>query len=173
VSDSVISGEIQATETVELRFRLNGQSKEVAVPAALSLLELLRDRCGLRGTKLACSRAVCGSCTVVIDGRPAASCALFAFQVDGADVVTIEGLSRTDGTLHLLQEAFRRFSAFQCGYCTPGMILLAKSLLDHDPAPSRATVVGWMSSNICRCTGYGLIVEAVLSAAADMRRSGP
>lgn len=162
---------VEATESVALRFRLNGREQALAVPAAMSLLELLRDRLGLRGTKLACSRAVCGSCTVLLDGRPAASCALFAFQIDGADVVTIEGLSESDGVLHPLQEAFRKFSAFQCGYCTPGMILLAKSLLDQDPAPSRAAVVEWMSSGICRCTGYNLIVEAVLSAAAEMRRS--
>jgi aerobic carbon-monoxide dehydrogenase small subunit len=108
-----------------------------------------------------------------MDGKPAASCALFAFQADGAEVVTIEGLSAAGGPLHPVQEAFRKFSAFQCGYCTPGMVMLAKSLLDHDPAPSRATVVEWMSSNICRCTGYNLIVEAVLHAAAEMRRGSP
>jgi carbon-monoxide dehydrogenase small subunit len=157
---------------VDLRFRLNGAEQALTVPAALSLLELIRDNLGLQGTKLACSRAVCGSCTVLLDGLPAASCALFAFQVDGADVVTIEGLEQPDGTLHPLQEAFRKHSAFQCGYCTAGMILLAKSLLDCDPAPSRATVVEWMSSSICRCTGYNLIVEAVLSAARDPRLRG-
>jgi aerobic carbon-monoxide dehydrogenase small subunit len=167
VSHKLTASEVQATETVDLRFRLNGVEKVLTVPAALSLLELIRDQLGLQGTKLACSRAVCGSCTVLLDGLPAASCALFAFQIDGADVVTIEGLERHDGTLHPLQEAFRKHSAFQCGYCTPGMILLAKSLLDCDPAPSRATVVEWMSSSICRCTGYNLIVEAVLSAACN------
>lgn len=173
MSDNAIDNDVEGKELVELHFRLNGQQKTVTVAAAMSLLELLRDKFGSRGTRLACSRAVCGSCTVVIDGRPAASCALFAFQADGADVVTIEGLSEPGGKLHPLQEAFRRFSAFQCGYCTPGMILLAKSLLDHEPAPSRAAVVEWMSSNICRCTGYNLIVEAVLSAAAEMRRGEP
>jgi aerobic carbon-monoxide dehydrogenase small subunit len=169
VSDELTANGIQPIETVDLRFRLNGMEKALAVPAALSLLELIRDKLGLQGAKLACSRAVCGSCTVLLDGRPAASCALFAFEIDGADVVTIEGLARHDGTLHPLQEAFRKHSAFQCGYCTPGMILLAKSLLDHDPAPSRATVVEWMSSSICRCTGYNLIVDAVLSAAEALR----
>ena len=170
MSDDVITSGVQAVESVELRFRLNGRETTLVVPAAMSLLELLRDRLGLRGTKLACSRAVCGSCTVLIDGNPAASCALFAFQIDGADIVTIEGLSGSDGMLHPLHDAFRRFSALQCGYCTPGMILLAKSLLDQDLAPSRAVVVEWMSSGICRCTGYNLIVEAVLSAAAEIRR---
>jgi carbon-monoxide dehydrogenase small subunit len=169
VSDAVLDPP-QAAETVAINFRLNGRQQALAIPAAMSLLELLRDKCGLPGTKLACSRAVCGSCTVLIDGEPAASCALFAFQADDADIVTIEGVSSADQTLHPLQESFRKFSAFQCGYCTPGMILLAKSLLDHDPAPSRAAVVEWMSSNICRCTGYNLIVEAVLDAAAEMRR---
>ena len=164
---------VQATEFVDLQFRLNGQQKRITVPASLSLLELLRDRLGLHGTKLACSRAVCGSCTVVIDGKPAASCALFAFHADGCDVVTIESLSGPDGSLHPVQEAFRKFSAFQCGYCTPGMVMLAKSLLDHDPAPSRATVIEWMSSNVCRCTGYNLIVEAFLHAAAELRRDHP
>jgi aerobic carbon-monoxide dehydrogenase small subunit len=169
VSHKLAANGVQATETVDLRFRLNGVEKALTVPAALSLLELIRDKLGLQGTKLACSRAVCGSCTVLLDGVPAASCSLFAFQIDGADVVTIEGLERHDGELHPLQEAFRRHSAFQCGYCTPGMILLAKSLLDRDPAPSRAIVVEWMSSSICRCTGYNVIVEAVLSAAYDPR----
>jgi carbon-monoxide dehydrogenase small subunit len=161
---------MRATEAVALRFRLNGGEQALVVPAATSLLELLRDGLQLRGTRLACSSAVCGSCTVLVDGRPAASCALFAFQVDGADVVTIEGLAGAEGHPHPIQEAFRKFSAFQCGYCTPGMILLAKSLLDHDPAPSRAAVVEWMSSSICRCTGYNLIIEAVLSAAAEIRQ---
>jgi aerobic carbon-monoxide dehydrogenase small subunit len=157
VSHKLTASEVQATETVDLRFRLNGVEKALTVPAALSLLELIRDQLGLQGTKLACSRAVCGSCTVLLDGLPAASCALFAFQIDGADVVTIEGLERHDGTLHPLQEAFRKHSAFQCGYCTPGMILLAKSLLDCDPAPSRATVVEWMSSSICALATISLL----------------
>ena len=172
MSDDVVMGGSKALETLELTLRVNGKRTKVVVPPAMSLLELLRDGLNLRGTKLACARAVCGSCTVLIDGYPAASCALFAFQVDGADIVTIEGLANKDGALHPVQGAFRKFSAFQCGYCTPGMILLAKALLDHDPAPSRATVVEWMSSGVCRCTGYNLIVEAVLSAAAEMRR-GP
>ncbi len=171
MSDDALTCNSMAWETLELTLRVNGKQTKVVVPSAMSLLELLRDSLNLRGTKVACSRAVCGSCTVLIDSQPAASCALFAFQADEADIVTIEGLADKDGALHPVQEAFRKFSAFQCGYCTPGMILLAKALLDHDPAPSRATVVEWMSSGVCRCTGYNLIVEAVLSAASEMRRA--
>jgi carbon-monoxide dehydrogenase small subunit len=171
MSDEALTNDSEASETLELTLRVNGRRTKIVVPPAMSLLELLRDNFNLRGTKLACSRAVCGSCTVLVDGQPAASCALFAFQVDGADIVTIEGLADKDGALHPVQDAFRKFSAFQCGYCTSGMILLAKALLDHDPAPSRARVVEWMSSGVCRCTGYNLIVEAVLSAASEMRRA--
>jgi aerobic carbon-monoxide dehydrogenase small subunit len=143
-------------------FTLNGTRREARIPARTSLWELLHDTLGLRGTKLACSRAVCGSCTVLIDGVPQASCATFAFVADGCAVTTIEGIAEAG---HPLIEAFAAGSAFQCGYCTSGMIVLAKALLDREPHPDRETVIEWLSSNICRCTGYKMIVDAVLAAA--------
>ena len=156
-------------DPVPVRFKLNGKDCAVEVAANLPLISLLRDVCATTGTKLSCSRGVCGSCTVLIDGVPAASCSLFAFHADGAEVTTIEGLA-ADGRLHPIQEAFARKSAFQCGYCTGGMILLAKALLDRNPAPDAAEVTEWISSNVCRCTGYRLIVEAVLDAAEHLRK---
>jgi carbon-monoxide dehydrogenase small subunit len=156
-------------QDIDLTCIVNGQPLEIRVRSGLTLFELIRENLGLSGTKLACSRAVCGACTVLVDGQPAASCATFAFQVDHAKVVTIEGV-QGEGGLHPIQEAFRRHSAFQCGYCSPGMVLLAKALLDSEPRPSRARVTEWMSSNICRCTGYSLIIDAVLDAAEVLRR---
>ena len=153
---------------ISIRLTVNGREERAAVPAAMTLLELLRDRLALKGTKLSCSRAVCGACTVLIDGDPAASCAVFAFQAGDRAVTTIEGM-QADGALHPIQQAFMERSAFQCGYCTPGMIMLTKSLLDRIPSPTRADAVEWLSSNICRCTGYTLIVDAVLDAARSLR----
>lgn len=152
-----------------LSFRLNGRSVTLMVAPTAPLVEVLRHDLGLASVKLGCSRAVCGSCTVLIDGRPATSCALFAFHADGADVTTVEGLATPAGGRHPIQEAFADAAAFQCGYCTGGMMLLTKALLDENPDPDRATVVEWVSSNICRCTGYAMIVDAVLDAARRMR----
>jgi carbon-monoxide dehydrogenase small subunit len=154
--------------TLDIRFRLNGREESVRVPASLPLIDLLRgeDR---PGTKLACARGVCGACTVLVDGRPAASCSLFAFHAEGREITTIEAVAH-DRVLGALRDAFTRHSAFQCGYCTAGMMVLAKGLIDQEPAPSRALVTEWISSNICRCTGYGVILEAVLDAAAALRR---
>ncbi len=159
-----------AATLLDLRFRLNGADEAMTVPASLPLIDLLRGQ-NLPGTKLACSRGVCGSCTVLIDGCPAASCALFAFHAEGREITTIEAVAH-DRVLDALREAFTRNSAFQCGYCTAGMMMLAKGLLDREASPTRATVVEWMSSNICRCTGYAVIIEAVLDAAAALRRQG-
>jgi carbon-monoxide dehydrogenase small subunit len=158
-----------AAKLLDLRFRLNGREEHVQVSASLPLIDLLRDQ-NLPGTKLGCSRGVCGSCTVLIDGQPAASCSLFAFHAEGCEITTIEAVA-TDRVLGALRAAFTRQSAFQCGYCTAGMMMLAKGLLDREASPSRVTVVEWMSSNICRCTGYAVIIEAVLDAAAALRRN--
>lgn len=155
----------ESGKTVSLGFRLNATDMRCEVPTSLMLSDLLRDRFALQGTRIACGRTVCGACTVLIDGCPTAACSTFAFEVDGADVVTIEGLESPDGALHPVQEAFAAYSAFQCGYCTSGMILLATALLQHHPQPDRATVVDWISSNICRCMSYTLILEAVEDAA--------
>jgi carbon-monoxide dehydrogenase small subunit len=152
-----------------VRVEVNGTAHRLEVPTSLMLVDLLRDELGLTGTRVACDQAVCGACTVLVDGRPAAACSTFAFQVDGRSVVTIEGLRAPDGTLDPVQQAFVEASAFQCGYCTGGMILLTRALLAAHPRPDRETIVRWLGANICRCTGYQMIVEAVEQAA---RRTG-
>ena len=157
---------------VTIAFTLNGRATTRGVPTNRVLADLIRRDEGLLGTKLACDRAVCGACTVLVDGEPRAACSTFAFEIDGCDVTTIEGLAEED-RLSPIQEAFLRRSAFQCGYCTPGMILLAAALLRRNPDPDEAEIRRWMGANICRCTGYGMIVEAVRDAArAAMQPEG-
>ena len=153
------------TNTVMLDFTLNNEKKIIEVPTNLTLIELLREKFSLRGTNLACSQGVCGSCTIIIDGSPVAACHKFAFEIDGSSIRTIEGLIMQDGKLDPVQEAFADLSAFQCGFCTPGMIMLSRALLDQIPSPSDEIIVDWISSNICRCTGYSMIIEAVKLAA--------
>ena len=151
----------------EIQLRLNGGDRRVEVADQTLLIELVRGL-GLVGTKLSCDTQVCGACTVLLDGYPVSSCTTLAIEADGKPVVTIEGLA--DGAkLHPLQETFIERFAFQCGYCTPGMIVSAKALLDEKPAPDAAEVRHWMEGNICRCTGYQTIVDAVLDAADQMR----
>jgi carbon-monoxide dehydrogenase small subunit len=151
----------------EIQLRVNGGDRRVEVEDQMLLIELVRGL-GLFGTKLSCDTQVCGACTVLLDGRPVSSCTTLAIEADGRPVDTIEGLA--DGTkLHPLQEAFIDRFAFQCGYCTPGMIISAKALLDAHPEPNAARVRHWMEGNICRCTGYQTIVDAVLDAADAMR----
>ena len=164
-----VFGLAQAVSVFPLQMRLNGAPKACNVPVERTLADLLHDDLGLTGTKLGCSRGVCGSCVTLVDGRPVASCSTFAFQVHGCDVLSIEGLAGSDGRLHPIQQAFVERSAFQCGYCTAGMVLLTKVLLDRYPDPSRDLIVEWISSNVCRCTGYALIVEAVQDAARRLR----
>lgn len=159
---------VEALTRVPLRFSLNGQTIERSVPANRLLADLLRDDLGCTGTKVGCSRGVCGACTTLVDGRPVASCSTFAFQVDGCALISIEGLAQ-DGVLDVVQQAFVDHAAFQCGYCTAGMILLTKALLAQHPAPGRETIVEWLSANVCRCTGYALIIEAVEDAARRLR----
>jgi carbon-monoxide dehydrogenase small subunit len=152
----------------EIALTLNGTARRIEVEDQVLLIELVRSL-GLVGTKLSCDTQVCGACTVLLDGRPVSSCTTLAVEAEGRTVETIEGLA--DGTrLHPLQQAFIDRFAFQCGYCTPGMIMAAKALLAERPAPDAATVRHWMEGNICRCTGYGTIVEAVLDAADPDRR---
>jgi aerobic-type carbon monoxide dehydrogenase small subunit (CoxS/CutS family) len=151
----------------EIELRLNGVDRRLEVEDQTLLIELVRGL-GLMGTKLSCDTQVCGACTVLLDGRPVSSCTTLAIEADGRPVETIEGLA--DGTkLHPLQEAFIDRFAFQCGYCTPGMIVSAKALLEARPDPDAAQVRHWMEGNICRCTGYQTIVDAVLDAADQMR----
>ncbi len=153
---------------IVLTCNVNGAPVEAELPTARVLADFLRDDLGLQGTKVSCGRGVCGACTVTLDGVPRAACQAFAFEAEGADVRTIEGLADADGTLHALQTAFQARSAFQCGFCTSGMLMLLSAKLAETPRPDRAQVVHWVSANICRCTGYALIVEAVEEAARTL-----
>jgi carbon-monoxide dehydrogenase small subunit len=148
-----------------LRFRLNGERVEATVPAERLLIELLRDELGLTGTKLGCGVGVCGACTVLVDGRPMSACLLLAVHLDGTEVRTVEGLAGPDGVLTPLQEAFIRHGGFQCGICTAGQLMAATALLAERPSPSEREIRRWLMGNLCRCTGYYQIVEAVQAAA--------
>ncbi len=143
---------------------VNGTPYEVAVEPRQSLLQLLREELHLTGTKEGCSEGECGACTVLLDGKIVDSCLVFALEAQGHDVVTIEGLAQGD-QLHPVQRAFAEHGAVQCGFCTPGMILAAKALLDSNPQPTEADIRQGISGNLCRCTGYVKIVEAIQAAA--------
>lgn len=132
-----------------------------------TLAEFVRDELGLKGTKLSCEMQVCGACTVIVDDRPVSGCAFLAADADGCDVTTIEGLAQGD-ELHPIQQAFVDHFALQCGFCTPGFVMMAKVLLDENPRPTEEEVVHHLEGNICRCTGYRPIVEAVLDAAGRL-----
>jgi len=150
-------------------FIVNGVTYEELVPANMTLLELLRDRLGLTGTKRGCSGSGnCGACTVLVDGRPSLSCLTLAWTARGHNILTVEGLS-SQGRLHPLQQAFLDVGAVQCGFCTPGMLLAAKALLDANPDPTHEEVREALAGNLCRCTGYVKIVDAVLAAAVIIR----
>lgn len=153
------------SHTVSITCTVNGEPVAAEVPTSATLADFIREACGLTGTKIACGHAVCGACTVHLDGVPVSSCSAYAFEADGSEIRTVEGLEDADGGLDPVQAAFADLSAFQCGYCTPGMIMLTRALLDRDPNPSGETIRKWLSSNICRCTGYELIAEAVAKAA--------
>ena len=155
-----------------ISFLLNGEAVEVRVEDHWSLLYLLREELGLTGTKEGCGSGECGACTVLVEGRAINSCLYLAVEVDGRDVLTIEGLAAPDGTLHPIQQAFIDHGAIQCGYCTPGMILAAKALLDENPDPTEEEIRHSLSGNLCRCTGYLQIFEAVKAAAASIRKGG-
>jgi len=142
---------------------VNGKEYSLDVPARRMLVDMLRYDVGLTGTKEACSIGVCGACTVLIDGRMVASCITMALQASGADVTTIEGVAQ-DERLHPLQQSFIENGGFQCGICTPGQILAAKSLLDVNPSPSEDEIKEWMAGNLCRCTGYYQIIESITKA---------
>ena len=150
--------------TIPIELTVNGREVFLEIPPQMMLLDLLRDRLSLKGVKRSCDLQVCGACTILVDGHAVSSCTYLAYEARGADVLTIEGLA--DGnTLHPMQQAFIDNGAFQCGFCTPGMILAAKSLLDETPRPSEEKVKEYMEGNICRCTGYRKILEAILDAA--------
>jgi len=147
-----------------IAFILNGKPEQCDVPPNITLLDLLRDELGLTGTKRGCEAGECGACTVLLDGRAVNSCLVLAPQIAGREVQTVEGLAPL-GKLSRLQQSFIDHSAVQCGFCTPGVLMSAKDLLDHSPEPSQADIRGAISGNLCRCTGYQQIVEAIEDAA--------
>ena len=150
---------------------VNGAAYDVRIEPRELLVSVLRDRLGLTGTHIGCETSSCGACTVLLDGRSVKSCTVLAVQAQGHDVTTIEGLAGADG-LHPVQEAFRRCHGLQCGFCTPGMVLAAVSLIDEGRAADEGSVRAALEGNLCRCTGYHNIVQAVLSAARAMRGDG-
>jgi aerobic-type carbon monoxide dehydrogenase small subunit (CoxS/CutS family) len=154
-----------------IKLRVNGKLYEKTVPVRLSLADFLRDHLHLTGTHLGCEHGVCGACTILMNGRSARSCLTLAVQADGADIITIEGLRAEDGTRHPMQEAFLENFGLQCGYCTPGMLITAIELLQDNPNPVEQDVREALSGNLCRCTGYQAIVNAVLAAARKGQRS--
>jgi aerobic-type carbon monoxide dehydrogenase small subunit (CoxS/CutS family) len=149
---------------------VNGSEHTVLADPRDTLLELLRDRIGLTGTKEGCGNGNCGTCTVLMDGATVNACLVLALEAPGRDIVTIEGLT-TVGELHPIQEALVEHGGTQCGFCTPGIVLSAKALLDANPQPTEADIRHAIAGNLCRCTGYGKIVEAIAAAAATMRGS--
>jgi carbon-monoxide dehydrogenase small subunit len=146
-----------------INLHVNGEEFEVLTPVHKTLLEVLREDLGLTGTKRGCDLGTCGACTVLIEGKPYLSCLTLAVDVQGKNIITIEGLS-LEGKPHPLQEAFVEKGAIQCGFCTPGMIMTAKALIDENPHPSEIEVKRAISGNLCRCTGYIKILEAIMSA---------
>ena len=149
-----------------LRFILNGHPQEVEVSPDTTLLQLLRDHFQLTGAKEGCGVGECGACTVMVDGRALSACLLPALEVEGCQVLTVEGLAGPDGSLDPIQEAFVEQGAIQCGFCTPGMVMSAKALLERNPHPDEEEIRTALEGNLCRCTGYTQIIEAVKSAAA-------
>ena len=148
-----------------INLTVNGDPYELAVGDHERLIDVVRDHIGLTGTKEGCGEGECGACTVIMDGQPVNSCLILAPQADGSEVLTIEGLS-ADGTMSLLQQQFVDRGAVQCGFCSPGMIMTSKALLDSNPSPDEAEIREAIAGNLCRCTGYEKIVDAVLSTAA-------
>ena len=147
-----------------IRLTVNGREQLRAVEPRTTLVDFLRDELGLTGTHVGCEHGVCGACTVVFDGEPVRSCCMFAVQADGSSVTTVEGLAPARGQLSPLQDAFCEKHALQCGYCTPGMLVACQSLIEKVPHPTEAQVREAISGNLCRCTGYKQIIEAVLHA---------
>jgi carbon-monoxide dehydrogenase small subunit len=152
----------------ELRLNVNGERFDITVEPRKTLADALREDCGLTGTHLGCEHGVCGACTVLIDGKPTRGCLVFAVQAEGASVRTVEGLAGEDGNLHPLQRAFSDHHGLQCGFCTPGFLVLAAGYLEEDPSPTDEDLKEVLSSNLCRCTGYQGIFDAVSAAAAEM-----
>ncbi len=156
-------------QIIPVNFTVNGIRHEIDVEPHEILLDVVRNRLGLTGTKRSCDVQVCGTCTVLLDGRPVSSCTLLAIEARDREILTIEGLAQ-DGNLHPLQQAFIECGGLQCGFCTPGMILTAKTLLEENASPTEEDIIQFMQGNICRCTGYKKIIESIMAAAKKMRQ---
>ena len=152
--------------------RINGRDETLQIAPNETLAEVLRDRLGLTGTKVSCDVQVCGACTVLVDGLPVSACTYLAYETRGREVTSVEGLAPAPGKYHPLQQAFIELNAFQCGFCTPGMLLSAKSLLDYNPAPTEHEIKEYMEGNLCRCTGYVPILAAIGRARDIIARDG-
>lgn len=148
---------------------VNGDRYDLMVRPLTKLVDVLREDLNITGAKKGCAEGECGACTVIMDGQPVSSCLVLALQADGKEITTIEGLEEEDGTLHPLQESFMNSAAIQCGYCSPGMIMMGKALLKINPDPTDEEIRAALSGNLCRCTGYQQIVEAVRTAAEVMQ----
>jgi carbon-monoxide dehydrogenase small subunit len=157
---------------LDVKFTINGRTHEGEAPPRMTLLDYLRDVLNLTGTHAGCEHGVCGACTIRIDGAPVRACLMFAVQADGHEVATVEGLQKEDGSLSILQDSFWDTHALQCGYCTPGMLMTAAALLDENPNPSTAEIRDAISGNLCRCTGYQQIVEAIELASKRIGEGG-
>jgi carbon-monoxide dehydrogenase small subunit len=155
----------------KIQFTLNGKPITREIPTHRLLLDLLRDEIGVTGTKEGCGTGDCGACTVFLNGKPVNSCLVLSGELDGAEIVTIEGL-KIGAELHPIQKTFLQDGGAQCGYCTPGMLMMSKALLDENPNPSEEEIRFALAGNLCRCTGYAKIVQAVQDAASKLRASG-
>jgi len=157
----------EALYTIEVE--VNGRRRSAQVPARLSLVDWLREELRLTGTHVGCEHGVCGACSVLLDGEPVRACLMYTVQANGRRVMTVEGLARPDGSLSVLQDSFCETHGLQCGYCTSGMLIAAQALLDANPNPSEAQIREAIAGNLCRCTGYQQIVEAVQLAAKRLK----
>ena len=153
---------------MDINLTVNGRSHAVSVAPRKTLADVIREDCGQTGTHLGCEHGICGACTVIVDGAPVRSCLMFGVQADGAEIRTVEGLANGN-ELHPMQRAFTEHHALQCGYCTPGFLMLATSVLEREPDISDDDLLDVLSSNLCRCTGYVNIIKAVRAAAAKMK----
>jgi carbon-monoxide dehydrogenase small subunit len=161
------------SSTLPLRLYVNGDRHDVQVEARRTLADALREDCGLTGTHLGCEHGVCGACTVLVDGQPVRACLMLAVQAEGSTVRTVEGLAPDDETLHPVQQAFWENHGLQCGFCTPGFLVLAAGYLEEHPDADETEMREVLSSNLCRCTGYQNIVKATMCAARAMRGETP
>ena len=156
------------SEKTSITLTINGRAHKIAVEPRRTLVDAIREDCGQTGTHIGCEHGVCGACTVIVDGAPVRSCLMFAVQADGKAIRTVEGLAQGDH-LHPMQQAFMDHHGLQCGFCTPGFLMLAVGVLEREPDISDADLIDVLSSNLCRCTGYQNIIKAVRAAAKEMR----